>query len=136
MSWQSLQAATAGVLERCSTAYKMEQMCESPIEIDLGARLLRTLSTAHLLVPQFRLQRFRYDFAIIRQLVLIECDGKQWHSTPEQLANDQRKDEAARKIGAPLLRFTGSEIFNDVNGCAERVLRELHRQQATQRSSA
>jgi hypothetical protein len=51
------------------------------------------------LQPQYPLQRFRYDFAILAKgqsqpLVLIECDRKVFHSTEEQQANDRLKDEA------------------------------------------
>ena len=79
------------------------------------------------LYPQFPLARFRYDFAVVakwkaRPLVLIECDGKDFHSSADQQANDKLKDDAAANAGIRLLRFTGSEINSDVDACVRYAL--------------
>ncbi len=106
-----------------SEAFVLEEKCESPIEVILGAEIAMLGGKSLELIPQFRLGRYRYDFAIRRKnnpkfVVLIECDGKAFHSKPEQIANDLRKDRAAWLAGMDLVRFTGSEIHKDTRNCA------------------
>lgn len=120
--------AAVAACEIAGLAMQIAPKCESPIEVQLGAHLLRSLSPPFELRPQFKLGRFRFDFAIMvdeHAIMLIECDGKEFHSTPEQIENDQRKDKLAAAVGIKLLRFTGREIFHHPAQCAERVLREL-----------
>lgn len=103
--------------------------CESPIEVELGAwlrRAIEALADEKLqLVPQYVLRPFRYDFAITRNgrpVAFVECDGKDFHSTQEQLANDRAKDKLAEKQGVPMFRFSGSEIVRDGKDCARDIL--------------
>jgi very-short-patch-repair endonuclease len=117
------------VLENIASATAIAPECESPIEVELGARLssaMRVINDPALsLVCQYRLGPYRYDFAIIRAsnpLILIECDGSEFHSTEAQLANDRAKDDFAAKRGMLLLRFSGSEIFRDAKDCVRRIL--------------
>ena len=132
-------------------SYIIAPFCESPIEIRFGSRLsesLRQMADVILnmgyailpqnsdfsfprqflvLHPQFCLGKFRYDFAIHISTEempesLIECDGKAFHSTPEQRKNDNRKDDLAAEIGIKLFRFSGSEIYRQVDWCVAQTL--------------
>jgi len=121
--------------DRVITRDKLAPLCESPIEIALGTDIVVELR--HILIehgiklrPQYRWQRWRMDFAMIKAgapVLFIECDGREYHSTPEQLANDKRKDDAAAAAGIPLLRFGGVEIYKYTDGCVHRVLEYLVR---------
>ena len=54
--------------------------------------------------------------------IAIECDGHAFHEkTREQAARDKRRDRELLAAGFPVMRFSGSEIFNDPVGCAEQV---------------
>jgi very-short-patch-repair endonuclease len=91
-------------------------LCESPIELSLAISLAPILPDDVQLIAQYPLQNYRMDFAIVadgRPLLFIECDGRAFHSTPAQLANDAAKDKTAARLGIPLLRLTGSAIFRD-----------------------
>jgi very-short-patch-repair endonuclease len=108
-------------------ALALKPHCDSPIEVMIGSHLRCLISRRRAwaeAIPQFRLLKFRYDFAMFvpgpggPPVVLIECDGEEFHSTPAQLANDRKKDEAAAAIGARMLRFSGKEIVRDPYGCA------------------
>jgi hypothetical protein len=125
--------------------------CESPIEAILGGQLKIKLQQAFpnlkfmrcsqseygghgsdclLLIPQFKWDRYRFDFAVAgpfvdRELVFIECDGAEFHSTPEQQARDQEKTATADKAGIPVFRFSGSQIHRDAAGCAANVAAAL-----------
>lgn len=55
--------------------------------------------------------------------LIVECDGHNFHErTKEQAARDRSRDRAAILAGYDILRFTGSEIWNDAWGCAAQVL--------------
>lgn len=55
--------------------------------------------------------------------LIVECDGHDFHErTKEQAKRDRRRDRAAQRDGIPILRFTGSEIWNDPIGCALQVV--------------
>ncbi len=107
-------------------------VCESPIEVELGVQFLiafRAIGDDDFkLVPQQVLGSFRYDFAITRQgklIGLIECDGREFHSTTEQIANDRAKDKLAAQMGIRMFRFSGSDIWRDPKGCAREVLHTI-----------
>jgi len=130
-------------IEAAAESFTMAGVTESPIETVFGARFAlraRPLCDAVgwefsvgtgdvdlVLHPQFPLERFRYDFAVRtkgrqKPLLLVECDGKDFHSTSEQQANDLLKDAAASNAGIRLIRFTGSEINRDADGCVKYAL--------------
>ena len=100
--------------------------CESPIE-----RLLAIFLVPHAerwgfkVIVQFKHDRFKYDFAIEKAgkvVAVIECDGREFHSTPEQIARDVAKDLSAKQAGFSVFRFSGAAIYRDPSKCAEDVI--------------
>jgi very-short-patch-repair endonuclease len=127
-----ISSIITSAVEIMASAVTIAPDCESPIEVELGARLSDAIrligDPSLLLVPQYVIQRYRYDFAITRMgmpIAHIECDGKDFHSTEDQLANDRAKDDLAAKEGVLLFRFSGSEIFNDGKDCVRRILQTM-----------
>ena len=58
----------------------------------------------------------------------IECDGHDFHErTKEQAKKDRAKDRAFISEGLDLLRFTGSEIYNDHARCSDDILNFMHK---------
>lgn len=54
----------------------------------------------------------------------IECDGHDYHErTKAQAKNDRTKDRAFMNEGIQLIRYTGSEIYNDSFACAMEIER-------------
>lgn len=52
----------------------------------------------------------------------IECDGFDFHDrTPQQASYDRARDRELVRFGATVIRFTGSEIYRDVEQCAKEV---------------
>lgn len=80
---------------------------ESPIE-----RVMFRLLTNNGFYPQTQVPcgKYRIDLVILGKIAL-ECDGKQWHSSPQQKAHDKRKDAFLRENGYIVLRFTGRDIY-------------------------
>lgn len=117
--------AAHAVVAAVKNAEAISPQCESPIEVQFAARLMVDLKPPFRLEPQYCLGRFRMDFAIIRDglpCLFIECDGKAFHSSEEQIANDLEKDRAAARAGIPLLRFTGSSVFRRPDECAKKII--------------
>lgn len=109
---------------------KLTPLCESPIEIDLGAALIALLSGQYIVAPQFKLGRYRYDFSISstaqsKPVMLVECDSRQFHQTNEQLANDRAKDKAASSAGILLVRVRGTDIYRDPFAVARFVIGQI-----------
>lgn len=73
------------------------------------------------LVPQYSiLGRYRLDFALPDLQIGIELDGYDYHSTKEAFTNDRKRQRRIETAGWRLLRFSGSEVWDD----AERCVRE------------
>lgn len=71
--------------------------------------------------------RYRVDFILIDARLIIELDGHEYHSSPEQLRKDAQRQRYLTRAGFTVIRFTGSEI---VDNCAECVLdvRNIYRE--------
>jgi very-short-patch-repair endonuclease len=128
------QIASFAPVDVWAAAVKIAPDCDdSPIEIEFGARLINAIRLINdpdflKLKPQHVLGPYRYDFAIFREdklVALVECDGREFHSTEEQLANDRAKNELAAKEGGHIFRFSGSDIYRDGNSCVRDVLHKI-----------
>jgi very-short-patch-repair endonuclease len=89
---------------------------------------------------QAKVGQYRADFLldihmrhIARTLIVIECDGHDFHErTKEQAARDKKRDRWMVANGLTVLRFTGSEIYSDASSCARQVkefIEALHAQE-------
>lgn len=150
-----LSSALSEAVDAAAHSFTIAPLCESPIESLLGGRLayaLHKAATRHrlqfqvceqqkqreidaperllLLIPQFKWKWWRFDFALkyshhSKPFLFVECDGKEFHSTPEQLENDRRKNEEAARINVRLVRFTGADIFRDSDACVAWLIKVI-----------
>lgn len=140
--------ATVRAIDRIRRSCDIGGNCDSPIEVQIGAAILMFFERANrplkicktidlnstigglVLVPQFGWSFYRSDWAIFNTrthgALLVECDGKGFHSSPEQVAHDQKKDAAALGRGYLTLRFTGSQIHRDADACAQKIYDAVH----------
>jgi hypothetical protein len=139
------QSLSGGFIARLEVAAQISRFTESPIETMLGLALAERLNESGIdwafvppdgweygdkhwcLIPQQPWRRYRVDWAIRRigkQLIFIECDGNEFHTKPEDVARDRARDAEMTAAGIKVIRFTGSEIFNDAAGCAARIYQE------------
>lgn len=89
-------------------------------------------SRSAIICPQAQIQKlkWRVDFFIVlptfgRGLppkLVIECDGHDFHErTKDQAARDRKRDRDLQALSIPILRFTGSEIYRDLDHCIEQI---------------
>jgi very-short-patch-repair endonuclease len=107
------------------TAHRLK--VESPIEDMLTSSILGWIDhygvgrvTVSTQVP---VGPYRADIMIEsdgRKLV-VECDGAAFHSNPNAIAHDKRRDRYFLLNGISVMRFTGAEIQRDPRGCAAEV---------------
>lgn len=118
--------------------------CESPIEQLLFLHLLEMYFDERYqlkiydpnsdlrITPQEEIKidgkRYRIDFEIKVTLnnkthyFAIECDGHEFHEkTKEQATKDRKRERKLIEHGYHVIRFTGSEIWEDPAGCAYEV---------------
>jgi len=69
--------------------------------------------------------RYRVDFIFMDARLIIELDGHDYHSTPEQLENDSKRQRYLSRSGFTVIRFTGREIVKDCASCISEV-REIY----------
>lgn len=74
------------------------------------------------LEPQFEVPPYRLDFAVIGDRIAIEIDGHDYHKTKEQRTHDAARDRFLQREGWRVMRFTGSEVFQNAERCVQEVL--------------
>jgi len=120
--------------------------CESPVETMLGEALCLVIDKFNpagldddpcevgrwpgwfmALLSQPQIDNLRPDFAIcpvcpdgsLPWMLLIEVDGHDFHEkTKVQARRDKSRDRRLTGMGGSILRFTGSEVWHDAEGCA------------------
>jgi very-short-patch-repair endonuclease len=141
----ALGGVFGAVVERARAAMDANKNADSPIESILGAAIIVKFKAADrqlvlasepgevgglMLIPQFKWGYYRSDWAIYNPrttgALLIECDGKDFHSSPDQVEHDRKKDAAAHDRGYLTIRFTGSQIHRGADACAEKVFDIVH----------
>lgn len=59
------------------------------------------------------------DFALV-----IECDGHEFHQkTKKQVEKDNKREYDLKMNGWEILRFSGSEIYNNPMECADKIIK-------------
>lgn len=129
------------------------EFTESPIEGDLIREIMKRnnfvicrendIPTGEgiFVFPQYRIGPYRADFLIraftyparariwppkFQATVCIECDGFEFHSTPEQIEYDNIRDNYFKLHGIKTLRIMGKEIKKNVSFCVDRIANFVH----------
>src|SRR5262249_28644927 len=101
----------------------------SPTGFAINSQALRSGRSALALVPgQGVLGVGCVDFAIfdpqisVRDpLVVVECDGHEFHCTPEQASEDRRRDRVLQRLGIASFRFPGRDIVRNTTIIAQEI---------------
>lgn len=87
---------------------------------------------AYIVCPQHVVGNFRCDFWIEapcaqNSRVIVEIDGHDFHErTKEQVRRDKARERAIVATGVPVLRFSGSEVYESPEACVDQVQRFLY----------
>jgi very-short-patch-repair endonuclease len=80
--------------------------------------------------PQFIIEGYGYkvDFMIINTTrpdwIVVELDSYLWHgSTPDQFAKEKERERDITKLGYKLFRFSGKEIYRNVEKCVNETIK-------------
>ena len=113
---------------------RLAKLCESPIERLFWATGYRRLSRLGHFTPQMKIGPYRADFVLDNipgvdlLKMVIELDGQEFHSTPEQRDYDTKRVRYLQRRGWQVVRFTGSQINGNSVACVqelEGLIREL-----------
>lgn len=82
-------------------------------------------------IEQYNLgDKFALDFFIPEYNIVIECDGDYWHTRPEAIRRDKRKNAYVKACGFSMYRFWEREINADVEACVDVVMAEINDKEA------
>jgi len=73
------------------------------------------------LYPQHAVGQYRLDFAIPNKMIAIELDGHEYHKTKYQRTHDAQRDRWLYGQGWHVLRFTGTEIYKNLDRCIDEI---------------
>ncbi len=96
------------------------KLCQSEVE-KLFLVAADKIGHSQELWPQYPASGYFIDFAIVDKKIAIEIDGHDYHKTIEQRTHDSKRDRDLDLEGWRILRFTGSEVRRDAEGCAKRA---------------
>lgn len=65
------------------------------------------------LEPQYHTHGFWIDFVHLDSMTAIECDSQAYHSTPEQIARDQWRQEILEREGWYFVRVQARDILKN-----------------------
>jgi very-short-patch-repair endonuclease len=98
------------------------QYCQSSIERKVFDGLV---GRGIVPVTQLKIGRYSIDLALPKYGIAVECDGLIWHSSPEAVAKDKRRDAFLASKGWKTLRFTDKEINENPDRVVNLVMYEI-----------
>ena len=96
----------------------------SPIEDQFSAELQELaglIEKEQWFGDQEKHHRYRVDFILKDVRLIVELDGHEYHSTPEQKEKDVLRTRYLTLAGYTVIRFTGSEVRRNVRSCTDKV---------------
>jgi very-short-patch-repair endonuclease len=102
---------------------RLAKKLESPIEKIFWSAAYFELSKVGVLSPQSHIAGYRVDFTLVGSgiKIVIELDGHDYHCQRVQMTNDYKRQRHLQLLGWQVIRFTGQEIYRDVQGCIKEI---------------
>lgn len=69
---------------------------------------------------QHIIQDFIVDFVCLDEMLVIEVDGE-YHQTPEQQTDDQKRTEILQQLNYRVLRFSNDEVLYNIDEVIEEI---------------
>ena len=106
------------VLEEAGVPASISEQCQSDAELEF---LLHAYHELPGLVPQFKVDGYRADFALPDKGILIEIDGRTYHEGPKAFVHDRRRDRRLGGGGWRIMRFAAQEVYQDATACVAEI---------------
>jgi very-short-patch-repair endonuclease len=92
--------------------HSAETAAESEFERQV---LVRLVQAGYRVMPQYWVGYYRIDIVVEGggKRLAVECDGDQYHHTPEQIASDLERQAILERLGWQFVRIRGSLFFRD-----------------------
>ena len=106
---------------------RLAKRLESPIERLFWQTGYKYLSKWGHLTPQTKIGPYRADFTLTNipgvdlLKLVVELDGQEFHSTPEQRDYDTKRERYLMRHGWQVVRFTGSQVNGNCMACVSEV---------------
>lgn len=100
--------------------WQKQSAIEKQFEDSLG-ELAKAIESEHWFGDKEKHGRYRVDFILKDARLIIELDGHDYHSSKEQLQKDAIRQRYLKRSWYSVIRFTGSEIYQNVKSCVEEV---------------
>lgn len=113
------------LLDAGASAFR--QSTESPIEEILFLAMGTRSMLFGRFVSQHRVGPYMIDLAFPDVRLAVECDGRDFHSSPADMQRDRRKTDYLARLGWTVLRFTGSAIYRNPHTCVDEIQRNYER---------
>lgn len=99
--------------------------CESPIEVKMIEELY---AAGYCPYSQVKCGNYRIDLAIYSKgkKLAIECDGKEYHTSPKQVVHDQKKNYYLSKHRWKVVRFRGVDIYKKMPWCLSIIEKRMN----------
>lgn len=67
--------------------------------------------------------RYRLDFAVSAEnlKIAVEVDGQSFHSMPDQIIADLKRQQEIEKEGWTFIRFKASDVYSHADRCARKI---------------
>jgi very-short-patch-repair endonuclease len=103
---------------------------QSPFDSLFEQRVfLRLRQRGYCVIPQYPVNDRRIDLVVIgsgRRLA-VECDGRAWHTSPDQVRDDLERERELRRLGWKFCRIRESEFYFDPDRALQPLWVELER---------
>lgn len=98
------------------------RMDEFPLLLDVTPQC-EIEDDEHVYCADFCINCIDTEIAETKYEIIVECDGYEFHQkTKEQVRRDNERETRMKMLGYDVLRFSGSQIFNDPIKCANDIL--------------
>jgi very-short-patch-repair endonuclease len=109
-----------------------ENLRQQPFESLFEQRVfLRLRRRGYHVIPQYPVNDRRIDLVVVGAggRLAVECDGRAWHTSPDQVREDLERERELRRLGWKFWRVRESEFCFDPERALQPLWQELDRRE-------
>jgi very-short-patch-repair endonuclease len=116
----------------CLSLFQVADVWAIPAEFVECLPLYRSPTRRIIAFSQFPIRQYRADFLLVAlspeqslAALVVECDGKDFHSSPDAIARDMARERDLRDWGYQVVRHSGAEIYDNPAEVVGKTLENL-----------